>query len=109
MLFSLIVNPASEMCFYKTPLFCVCRHLSCLYAVMFYSSSVILVAVVLQTEGFGHLEQTCPSLLSDLLATVAMVDDDPNQGARKRTSSSNIGLNLLDGVDLGGRRIRRRQ
>lgn len=109
MLFS--VNAASKMYFYTPARFCVCWHIKLpmhLCPLIFYSSSVIPFAVVLQTEGFGHLEQTCPSLLSDLLATVAVVDDDPNPGSRKRTSSSNIGLNLLDGVDSGGRRMRRR-
>ncbi|KAJ6832688.1 BTB/POZ and MATH domain-containing protein 3-like isoform X1 [Iris pallida] len=65
------------------------------------------LGVVLQTEGFEHLEQACPSLLSDLLAIVAVVDDDPCPN-RKRNISSNIGLNLLDGIDSTGRRMRRR-
>lgn len=66
------------------------------------------LGVVLRSEGYGHLRQACPALLSDILATVAVVDDDPNSISRKRTSSSNIGMNLLDGADSGGRRTRRR-
>ncbi|XP_072975745.1 BTB/POZ and MATH domain-containing protein 3 [Typha angustifolia] len=66
------------------------------------------LGVVMQTEGFNHLEETCPSLLSDLLATVAVVDDDPTSICRKRSGSSNIGLNLLDSIDPDGRRMRRR-
>ncbi|KAG1371740.1 putative BTB/POZ and MATH domain-containing protein 3 [Cocos nucifera] len=67
------------------------------------------LGVVMQTEGFNYLEETCPSLLSDLLATVAEADDDPSPICRKRSSSSNIGLNITDSVDLnGGRRTRRR-
>ncbi|KAJ6826716.1 BTB/POZ and MATH domain-containing protein 3-like isoform X1 [Iris pallida] len=66
------------------------------------------LGVVLQTEGFEHLEQACPSLLSDLLATVAVVDDDPCSHSRKRNGSSNVGLNLLDGIDSSGRRMRSR-
>lgn len=62
----------------------------------------------MQSEGFNYLEETCPSLLSDLLATVAVVDDDPSSFCRKRSGSSNLGLNLMDGVDLNGRRMRRR-
>ncbi|XP_017700600.2 BTB/POZ and MATH domain-containing protein 3-like isoform X1 [Phoenix dactylifera] len=66
------------------------------------------LGVVMQTEGFNYLEETCPSLLSDLLATVAEADDEPSLICRKRSSSSNIGLNLADSVDLnGGRRTRR--
>lgn len=67
---------------------------------------------VLQSEGFGHIEQACPSLLSDLLATVAVVinEDDTSQPNRKRSYSSNIGLNLNDEVDddSSRRRLRRR-
>ncbi|OAY81528.1 BTB/POZ and MATH domain-containing protein 3 isoform X1 [Ananas comosus] len=66
------------------------------------------LGVVMQSEGFNYLEETCPSLLSDLLATVAVVDDDPSSFCRKRSGSSNLGLNLMDGVDLSGRRMRRR-
>ncbi|XP_020101685.1 BTB/POZ and MATH domain-containing protein 3 isoform X2 [Ananas comosus] len=36
------------------------------------------------------------------------VDDDPSSFCRKRSGSSNLGLNLMDGVDLSGRRMRRR-
>lgn len=67
-----------------------------------------LLAAVMQTEGFNYLEATCPSLLSDLLATVAVVDDDSSPISRKRSGSSNIGLNLMDSVDLNGRRMKRR-
>ncbi|KAG0487829.1 hypothetical protein HPP92_006640 [Vanilla planifolia] len=65
------------------------------------------LGVVLQTEGFGYLEQSCPSLLSDLLATVAVTEEDSSSG-RKRLGCSSIGLNILDGVDSSGRRTRRR-
>ncbi|XP_010923233.1 BTB/POZ and MATH domain-containing protein 3 [Elaeis guineensis] len=66
------------------------------------------LGAVMQTEGFNYLEATCPSLLSDLLATVAVVDDDSSPISRKRSGSSNIGLNLMDSVDLNGRRMKRR-
>lgn len=62
----------------------------------------------MQTEGFGYLEETCPSLLSDLLETIAVVDDDPTQMSLKRGGSSVEGLDLADGIDSTGRRLRRR-
>ncbi|XP_058109499.1 BTB/POZ and MATH domain-containing protein 3 isoform X1 [Magnolia sinica] len=66
------------------------------------------LGVVMQSEGFGYLEETCPSLLSELLETVAVVDDDVGMPSRKRSGSSNIGLNLVDGLDSNSRRLRRR-
>lgn len=65
------------------------------------------LAVVMQTEGFEYIEQTCPSLLSDLLATVAVANEESTPIYRKR-SSSNVGLKLLDGADANGRRVRKR-
>ncbi|KAG6431141.1 hypothetical protein SASPL_109216 [Salvia splendens] len=34
--------------------------------------------LVMKSEGFKHLEQNCPSLLSGLLETVALADEKPN-------------------------------
>lgn len=62
----------------------------------------------MQSDGFGSLEETCPSLLSDLLETVAVVDEDTSLMNRKRSSSSNIGLDIEDGLDSNLRRMRRR-
>ncbi|KAL5991753.1 hypothetical protein ACLOJK_012664 [Asimina triloba] len=72
------------------------------------SCFVITKKVVMQSDGFGYLEETCPSLLSELLETVAVVDDDTGSVSRKRSGSSNIGLNLPDDLDLNGKRFRRR-
>ncbi|KAL3647330.1 BTB/POZ and MATH domain-containing protein 3 [Castilleja foliolosa] len=72
------------------------------------------LGVVMQSEGFRHLEESCPSLLSELLETVASVDEKWNLASgKKRSSSSVIGLDLaVDGaagsVDANGRRVRRR-
>eukprot|EP00262_Sarcandra_glabra_P018402 TRINITY_DN658_c0_g1_i2.p1 TRINITY_DN658_c0_g1~~TRINITY_DN658_c0_g1_i2.p1 ORF type:complete len:417 (+),score=46.58 TRINITY_DN658_c0_g1_i2:212-1462(+) len=67
------------------------------------------LGAVMQSEGFGYLEETCPSLLSELLETIAVVDDDhASPMSRKRSGSSNMGLILVDTVDVNGRRVRRR-
>lgn len=70
----------------------------------------------MQSEGFRHLEQSCPSLLSELLETVASVDDKSNLVSgnnKKRSGSSIFGLDLAAGgaaesVNPNGRRLRRR-
>ncbi|KAK1364906.1 BTB/POZ and MATH domain-containing protein 3 [Heracleum sosnowskyi] len=71
---------------------------------------------VMQSEGFKYLEESCQSLLSELLETVASVDDKGNQTvASKRSGSSIIGIAVAAegsaAVDSGipnGRRTRRR-
>ncbi|KAL0303770.1 UNVERIFIED_CONTAM: BTB/POZ and MATH domain-containing protein 3, partial [Sesamum radiatum] len=69
----------------------------------------------MQSVGFRHLEQSCPSLLSELLETVASVDEKSNLVSGKRRSGSSIfGLDLAadGGVaepgNPSGRRLRRR-
>ncbi|XP_042475061.1 BTB/POZ and MATH domain-containing protein 3-like [Macadamia integrifolia] len=68
----------------------------------------------MQSEGFGYLEESCPSLLSELLATIAVEDKDSSLLlSRKRGGSSNIGTSLAaEGtaavVDPDNRRMRRR-
>lgn len=69
----------------------------------------------MHSEGFKHLEQSCPSLLSELLETVASVDENsklmPN---KKRSGSSIFGLDLaadggvVESLNPNGRRLRRR-
>ncbi|KAK4431716.1 BTB/POZ and MATH domain-containing protein 3 [Sesamum alatum] len=73
------------------------------------------LGVVMQSAGFRHLEQSCPSLLSELLETVASVDEKANLVSGKRRSGSSIfGLDLAadGGVaepgNPSGRRVRRR-
>ncbi|KAK6135883.1 hypothetical protein DH2020_030370 [Rehmannia glutinosa] len=72
------------------------------------------LGAVMQSEGFRHLEQSCPSLLSELLETVASVDDKSNLASgKKRSGSSIFGLELgadgvADSVNPNGRRLRRR-
>lgn len=72
------------------------------------------VAVVMKSEGFRHLEQSCPSLLSELLETVALVDEKPNLvSGKKRSGSSIFALDLAadgvaESVNPSGRRLRRR-
>ncbi|TMW94902.1 hypothetical protein EJD97_009643 [Solanum chilense] len=74
------------------------------------------LGVVMQKDGFKHLEESCPLLLSELLETVASVDEKPSlTSSKKRNSSSSIfGLDLAadaaaaDSVNLAARRVRRR-
>ncbi|GER34946.1 BTB/POZ and MATH domain-containing protein 3 [Striga asiatica] len=75
---------------------------------------VMVNGLVMRSDGFRHLEQSCPSLLSELLETVASVDEKSNLlYGKKRSGSSIFGLDLaVDGgsqsVDNNGRRLRRR-
>lgn len=71
----------------------------------------------MQSEGFRHLEQSCPSLLAELLETVASVDKKSTLlSGKKRSGSSVFGLYLAaeGGVpesvnpNGNGRRVRRR-
>ncbi|KAL5567587.1 hypothetical protein UlMin_024162 [Ulmus minor] len=75
------------------------------------------LGVVMQSEGFKHLEESCPSMLSELLKTFASVDENSSLlSSRKRNSSSIYALDLpVDGsggaaesVNPNGRRVRRR-
>ncbi|KAK6790128.1 hypothetical protein RDI58_013928 [Solanum bulbocastanum] len=75
------------------------------------------LGVVMQKDGFKHLEESCPLLLSELLETVASVDEKPSlMSSKKRSSSSSsiFGLDLAadgaaaDSVNLTVRRVRRR-
>lgn len=62
------------------------------------------LGAVMETEGFDYLEDTCPSLLSDLLATVAVVDDDLASLNRKRGVSGNQVMALVGSVERRTRR-----
>lgn len=72
------------------------------------------IAVVMKSEGFKHLEESCPSLLLELLETVALVDEKPNLvSGKKRSISSIFALDLAadgvaESVNPNGRRVRRR-
>ncbi|KAK9683344.1 hypothetical protein RND81_10G133800 [Saponaria officinalis] len=71
---------------------------------------------VMHSDGYKYLEQSCPSLISELLQTVASGDEIPGVAqSKKRSSSSILGLNVPADVVLGsdpanpmGRRLRRR-
>ncbi|KAJ8540447.1 hypothetical protein K7X08_030366 [Anisodus acutangulus] len=71
------------------------------------------LGVVMYTEGFKHLEESCPSLLSELLEMVASADEKASlMSSKKRSSSSIFGLDLAaDGVaveSVNPRRVSRR-
>lgn len=72
----------------------------------------------MQSEGFKYLEENCQSLVSELLETIASVDEKPGSTlSRKRSSSSIIGIDLMAEWDAAAaesvnpvvRRVRRRQ
>ncbi|CAA3002781.1 BTB/POZ and MATH domain-containing protein 3-like isoform X1 [Olea europaea var. sylvestris] len=69
------------------------------------------LGAVMQSEGFRHLEESCPSLLSELLETVASVDEKSN---KKRSGSSIFGVDLagdagaIESLNPDARRVRRR-
>ena len=54
---------------------------------------VLCFVAVMQSEGFRHLEESCPSLLCELLKTFASADENSGmQSGRKRGLSSVYGL-----------------
>ncbi|GAY59098.1 hypothetical protein CUMW_191980, partial [Citrus unshiu] len=66
------------------------------------------------SEGFKHLEESCPSLLSELLKTLASGDDTSSLSSnRKRSGSSIYALDLAgdgaaaESANPNGRRVRR--
>ncbi|XP_043715915.1 BTB/POZ and MATH domain-containing protein 3 [Telopea speciosissima] len=69
---------------------------------------------VMQSEGYGYLEESCPSLLSELLATIAVGDKDSSLLlSRKRGGGTNTGTSLaaeatVAVIDPDNRRMRRR-
>ncbi|KAK6929398.1 BTB/POZ domain [Dillenia turbinata] len=72
------------------------------------------LGAVMQSEGFKYLEESCPSLLSELLGTIASADENSHLGNKKRSYSSLFGLELIadgaaaESVNPSGRRVRRR-
>ncbi|KAJ6690242.1 hypothetical protein OIU85_006511 [Salix viminalis] len=72
------------------------------------------LGAVMQSEGFRHLEESCPSMLCELLKTLASGDENSRLlSGRKRSGSSLLGVDLADGAPAessnpNGRRLRRR-
>uniref|UniRef100_A0A5B7AQ11 Putative BTB/POZ and MATH domain-containing protein 3 isoform X1 n=1 Tax=Davidia involucrata TaxID=16924 RepID=A0A5B7AQ11_DAVIN len=68
------------------------------------------LGVVMQSDGFRFLEESCPSLLSELLETVASADENSSLLLTRKRSDSNIfGLDLAaESVNPNVRRMRRR-
>ncbi|WCJ19671.1 BTB/POZ and MATH domain-containing protein 3 [Euphorbia peplus] len=70
---------------------------------------------VMQSEGFRHLEESCPSLLCEMLKTFASGDENSSLvSSRKRSNSSIYGLDIAadggaaESVNPNARRLRRR-
>lgn len=57
---------------------------------------------VMQMDGFEYLRQSCPSILTELLAYVARVSEHSAVINWKRSEA------ILDGSDLNGRRVKQR-
>ncbi|TYJ16362.1 hypothetical protein E1A91_A10G247500v1 [Gossypium mustelinum] len=73
------------------------------------------LGAVMQSEGFRHLEESCPSLLSELLKAFASVEECATMlSSKKRSGSSVYGIDLAAEVDVAepvnpnDRRVRRR-
>lgn len=56
---------------------------------------------VMHTEGFDYLKESCPSVLSELLESLARIEKDSGMVTRYRYEG-------LDGSDVNGRRVRQR-
>lgn len=78
---------------------------------------MLCFVVFMQSEGFKYLEENCQSLVSELLETIALVDEKPGSTlSRKRSSSSINGIDLAaegavaaaESVNPVVRRMRRR-
>ncbi|XP_074308217.1 BTB/POZ and MATH domain-containing protein 3 [Silene latifolia] len=71
---------------------------------------------VMHSDGYKYLEQSCPSLLSELLQTVASGDEIGSVAlSKKRSSSSILGVEAdgdpdpaVEPINFVGRRVRRR-
>ncbi|KAL4387346.1 hypothetical protein GQ457_09G029820 [Hibiscus cannabinus] len=73
------------------------------------------LAAVMQSEGFQHLEESCPSLLSELLKAFASVEECSSLlSSKKRSGSSIYGMDLAAEAPMeepenpNERRVRRR-
>ncbi|PSS09432.1 BTB/POZ and MATH domain-containing protein [Actinidia chinensis var. chinensis] len=63
------------------------------------------LAAVMRSDGFKYLKESCPSLQSELLKTVAGCEEDCSSGGGK---SRSVWAQLSDGGDTNGRRVRQR-
>ncbi|CAM6101951.1 unnamed protein product [Calypogeia fissa] len=62
------------------------------------------LAAVMQSDGFEYLKDSCPSLQSELLRTVAGVDEEGGSFSRNRI----VWGQFSDGTDANGRRVKQR-
>ncbi|KAL6131514.1 hypothetical protein ACLB2K_069889 [Fragaria x ananassa] len=76
------------------------------------------LGAVMQSDGYKHLEESCPSVLQELLKTFASVDANENSNSSKKRSGSSIyGLDLpadgsgavAESANPNGRRLRPRR
>ncbi|XP_022731079.1 BTB/POZ and MATH domain-containing protein 4-like [Durio zibethinus] len=62
------------------------------------------LAAVMRSDGFEYLRESCPSLQSELLKTVAGCEEDCSSGGKSRS----VWAQLSDGGDTNSRRVRQR-
>ncbi len=61
-----------------------------------------LFSAVMQTDGYEHLKESCPSVLSELLQYVARIGE---HSVKSRAYHYDL---YLDGSDVNGRRVKQR-
>lgn len=67
------------------------------------------LAAVIQSDGYEHLRDSCPSLQCELLKTVAGVEEDTRiETSSLVTRKATLDLIEFDGSDASGRRVRQR-
>ncbi|EFJ18344.1 hypothetical protein SELMODRAFT_443336 [Selaginella moellendorffii] len=67
------------------------------------------LAAVIQSDGFDYLKESCPSLQSELLRTVAGVEGGDDDELRPGSKRRSVWTHLADGTDGTGRRVRVKQ
>lgn len=67
------------------------------------------LAAVMKSEGYEHLQESCPSLQSELLEAVAGVDEEAGVGVPSVVNRRAVlWLSGLDGADADDRRVRQK-
>lgn len=75
----------------------------CFYGILIFPNDwdIGFFSAVMETDGFDHLKESCPSVLTELLDYVAKM------GLHPATCYDHGGI-ALDGSDANGRRVKQR-